>query len=173
MREYFPALYQLHGRERFVIWISDDKVDTFILDSDNSVPSFSSNDELVAYLKRLNLVLSDQSSRLHNLDWCADFSTNPNQAVDPVEILCAWNLFGDMAATLPNRSLAFKTLNQHMNGLYEKVFWANNLPSVTPQGKEFNPEWTRDDRRKLASILKAGLQLFESSIREINPIEST
>jgi hypothetical protein len=53
--------------------------------------------------------------------------------------------------------------------IYDKLFWGNNLPLITPEGERYLPEWSADEVQSLAQILASGLDLFISVVRQWNP----
>jgi hypothetical protein len=71
--------------------------------------------------------------------------------------LNAWNMLGDLASTV---GLAKSVLEgddaMETTRVYDKVFFANNLPSITPAGRRFRPQWTPDDLRTLRALFSRG-----------------
>jgi hypothetical protein len=70
--------------------------------------------------------------------------------------LNAWNMVLD---TLPacDQSGLFSHANGRNGALYDKLFWANNLPAVTPPGAEYYPVWTRAEMEALAYVMLLGI----------------
>jgi hypothetical protein len=77
------------------------------------------------------------------------------------EALAAWNLVSDVARSI--HGAAFEELDSQCGKVYQKLFWGNNLPSMTPAGCHFDPEWSPDEVSALAAVLSAGLKMFQSS----------
>lgn len=46
--------------------------------------------------------------------------------------------------------------------IYEKLFWGNNLPTVTPAGKTYVPVWTQNELERLRSVMAYGIDNFHS-----------
>jgi len=71
------------------------------------------------------------------------------------------------------RGIAFKCLDadSDFRAIYDKVFFGNNLPSVTPQREHNVSEWAAAEIAALAEILATGLDLFVSCTRNW-PLES-
>ena len=84
------------------------------------------------------------------------------------EALCAWNLFSDVAASFQKRGFAFENRDAQFPAIYKKLFYGNNLPSITPEGKQYIPEWSQEEISSLADVLTAGLELFLSSVRQVD-----
>src|SRR5262245_484055 len=89
---------------------------------------------------------------------------NRDVAVDCDEALAAWNLFGDVARSIHGASGVFEGLDRQFGKIYEKLFWGNNLPSITPEGCHFDPEWSSEEITALAAVLGAGLEMFRASV---------
>lgn len=159
-REVYSLLYRLDGRERFLLWFSDES-DGVITDAEGSVPTFASARELDGYARRASLTLSNEEPRLHDLDAVRAWLADPRaETIDCDESLCAWNLFVDVARSVTETSEEFLAVDGAQGSLYERVFWGCNLPAVTPDGEAFHPSWTRDEVRALAAVLTRGLELF-------------
>ena len=67
-----------------------------------------------------------------------------------------------MARSIHGRGIAFDHLDSQFPSIYDKLFWGNNLPSLTPKGRHYVSEWSPDELAALAEVLSAGLALFES-----------
>ncbi len=166
--KYFPLLYRLRSSERYLIWISDE-LDSLAVDSGGFVPSFADVVSLRQYANLHHYNLEIEKPVLHDLDWVAARRMSPATPIDCQEALAAWNLFGDIAVSIPSRGISFKELKSQSFEIYDKLFWGNNLPAVTPKGERYIPEWSPDELGTLSQILTAGLELFESCTRSWPP----
>ncbi|MGH9523701.1 MAG: hypothetical protein ACRD3E_14325 [Terriglobales bacterium] len=163
---YFPLLYRFRREERFLIWISDD-TDSVATDADGQVISFASIGVLRGYAEAMQWRVENEDPLLHDIDFIAAWVAAPVEPLDCVQVLNAWNLFTDIATSLSSpRSVAFKALHSNSRGEYDKIFWGNNLPAVTPEGERFVPSWSPSELNTVAQVLAAGLELFSSCIRE-------
>ena len=164
--KYFPLLYRLHAEERYLLWISNEH-DSVEVDADGFVPSFRDLTILGQYTDMNHLDIENGEPVLHDLEWIATWRTAPVASVDCVKALNAWNLFGDVAMSIPSRGIAFRNLSnsQVLRPIYDKLFRGNNLPAMTPKGKRYDPEWSQDELRSLAEVMTAGLELFASCVR--------
>ena len=91
-----------------------------------------------------------------------------DSAVKPINCkkgLAAWNLFVDVANSADSRASAFKRLDSKRGEIYNKLFWGNNLPAVTSEGRHYTPEWSPHEVAYLKKILSCGLKLFASRTR--------
>jgi hypothetical protein len=114
----------------------------------------------------LSIAVRPEEPLLHDLDVVQMWLANPQlQRVDPPCFLSAWNLFGDVARTLPAVGARFTECDSSLGPLYEKLFWANNLQSVTAEGEVFTPEWSTIEIGDFAALLREGLDMFIRTLR--------
>ena len=74
--------------------------------------------------------------------------------------LAVWNLFGGIARSSPDAGASFRAQDGHLGALYEKLFWGNNLPAITPEGEHVTPEWSSAEVTSLGRVLREGLDLL-------------
>jgi hypothetical protein len=159
--KYFPLLYRLGAEDRYLIWISNEK-DSVVAEGGGLVPTFKHIDSVQAYSEVNQYSLEREEPVLHDLDWVAAWTKAPDAPVDCRKALAAWNLFSDMAKSVNERGIAFNQLDSQFPSIYDKLFWGSNLPSMTPSGRHYEPEWSQDELATLAEVLSAGLAMFES-----------
>jgi len=102
---------------------------------------------------------------IHDLDWVAGWRIAHGTEIKCVQALDAWNLFRDVAASVQAKGAEFAKLDRNEPLIYDKLFWGNNLPAMTPEGQSYVPQWTLQETQLLAAVLSAGLDLFESCVR--------
>ena len=159
---YFPLLYLWRGEQRLLLWQSGDS-DSIGVNSDGNVYSFSSSAELNSFADANQLHIESEEPKLHDLDSIDLWISSKESNVDFVKTLTAWNLFRDIANSVKDPSKdAFQKLDFGMSEAYDKVFWGNNLPAVTPPGKKFVPTWSAKELQALAALLSAGLIMFST-----------
>lgn len=161
--QYFPLLYRLKTQDSYLIWVSNDS-DFVVVDAEGFVVSFSDIADLRAYADENHYSLQEEEPLLHDLDWVAAWTRAPGMPVDCTKALAAWNLFADVARSVPAKGSVVESLDSQP-AIYNKLFWGNNLPSMTPKGRSYVPEWTPHEMALLAEILRAGLDLFEANAR--------
>jgi len=162
--KYFPLLYRLDAEDRYLIWISNES-DGVVADAEGFVLTFKDTDAVRAYADLMHYQLEDHEPILHDLDWVGTWLKKPGMPVNCVEALGAWNLFSDVARSIQGRGRAFERLVPQFPGIYQKLFWGNNLPSLTPNGCHYVPEWSSEELAALVEVLGAGLEMFQSSTR--------
>ncbi|MBV9791394.1 MAG: hypothetical protein JOZ51_24575 [Chloroflexi bacterium] len=161
-RTYYYLWYRLDHRDGYLLWFSND-VDGLITTPDGMVPSFGALPGLQAYASLAQLDLQEDAFLLYDLDVVAAWLRQPLETeLDAEELLNAWNLFTDLAASVNSSFEENRALTQPV---YEKLFWANNLPSVTPAGKQYIPVWSDDELRVMQEVLSHGLDLFRTHVK--------
>jgi hypothetical protein len=161
--KYFPLLYRLEAEDRYLIWISNEK-DFVVVGPEGLVPTFKHMASVQAYADLNNYSLEREEPILHDLDWVATWTKAPDAPVDCRKALAAWNLFSDVAKSISERGISFDRLDSQFPGVYDKLFWGNNLPSVTPSGRHYEPAWSQDELAALTEVLSAGLAMFASCL---------
>jgi hypothetical protein len=165
-RKYYRLLYRLDGATQFLLWYTNDR-DGVVTTADGRVPSFGTEASLSSYASRASLDVEAEEPVLHDLDpiraWVADPRAD---TLECAVLLSAWNLFGDIARSLPDPGRAFATIDGTLGALYNRLFWGNNLPAVTPEGQHFTPQWANAEVQELAELLREGLSLFVRLRRE-------
>lgn len=139
---YFSLWYRLDRIDYYLIWYTNDR-DGVVVDSTGLIPTFRDIDSLAIYAENIGLYVEKEEPTLHNLDLLKYWLENPNQATIVCDdFLAIWNLFTDVASSVLD--IEFDRDIQKTKSIYNKLFWGNNLPSLTPKGKYYNPIWTDD-----------------------------
>lgn len=94
MREYYPYLFLLYGREYYCIWYSDEK-DGFLVDS-NRVITFQNKEQLYLYEKNNNLIFQDGIAAL-SIDTAVHWLEEESNYIDCQYFLDFWNIIGDLS----------------------------------------------------------------------------
>jgi len=159
---YFPLLYRWRGEERLLLWQSGN-IDSVTVSSEGYVQSFAGLADLNRFAHACALQIEQEEPKLHNLDSVLAWVRGKEPDVGCDETLNAWNLFRDIANYVESSfKESFEKLDSDMSEVYNKIFWGNNLPSVTPPGKRFVPTWSAEEIDALAALLSAGLSMFAS-----------
>jgi hypothetical protein len=164
--EYYIFSYQLSSDVRYLIWVSNDedsKNDRFVTDAQGIIPAFTSLEALQAYAAEKNLPLPTPSSTDPiNFDSIVEWLSTNSDLPACDDLLNAWNAFSDMHSSIQRKS-AFSEVNFTNKVIYDKIFWGNNLPAVTPEGEHYDPSWSADELETMKSIYTSGIDLFISS----------
>lgn len=161
-RQYFALWYRLDHEDGHLIWYTDNK-DGVVVDTESKVPSFRNTEALLQYAQTHGLTVDVGEAILFNLDLAAQRpSAGIGASVDCGNILNAWNLFDDVARSVGG---AFEVEREVSQKIYEKLFWASNLPGVTPEGERYDPAWTLGELETVGDVLSSGLLRFRRSVR--------
>ncbi len=159
---YYQLSYRLDGMHAYLIWFSNDQ-DGISIEPDGTVPSFPDHAGLLTYASAHQLTIDPTPSVLHDLDAIISWLRRPLLAdIDCDSVLNIWNLFGDLATSVGQ---SFNSDRKCSRRIYEKLFWGNNLPAVTPPGKHYRPIWSDEERLILQEILSEGLMLFRRQVK--------
>jgi hypothetical protein len=164
--DYYIFPYQLSNEVRYLIWVSDaedSKKDHFVIDSRGAIVSFTGLEALASYAAEENLSLLTSSMAPLNLDLIVEWLSANSDLPECNVLLNAWNAYSD-ADTSAQKKSTFSKLNFANRHLYDKLFWGNNLPSVTPEAEHYDPTWNYEERIALRSIFTTGMDLFISSV---------
>ncbi len=176
---YYPLWYRLDNKDRYLIWYSVEEVnedlDGVVLDSNGKIRVFVSLDALAAYAQVENISLEVENIfpkqdelNLHNLDTVVKWlkakhsKTEGLTSINPNEFLTVWNLFTDVSRSTGGN---FDIDRDFTKMIYSKLFWGNNLPAVTPEGKCYIPVWSRNEKKIIREVMSQGLKMFRNSIK--------
>jgi len=169
VREGFICKAIHRGRDVYFIWVSDSDPnmrDRVLLDAENQIPAFSSEGAARGFAAAKVSTISEGLAHAYHFDVLAEWCATPRAVeLDVKAALDAWNLFTDLEYKSEEATNLFDQVQGSANALYDKLFWANNLPSVTPDGEKFTPEWEQSELDRLSWVLRAGLREFVSRFR--------
>lgn len=162
-REYYRIHCTLAGQAHYLIWYSNDP-DGLIVNQRGQVMDFPNVSDLDAFGLENHLSIHEGMTPF-DLDLIANWVERPAEAqIDCERFLNAWNLFGDLAASVGEAGQAFTEFDDCVE-TYDKLFHGNNVPALTSPGKEFTPQWTKGDIQELLKVFNAGLALFRKVMR--------
>lgn len=160
-RLYHPFWFQLKGQQYYLLWFTNE-VDGFVKSQDGSILCFSDLSGLSRFATENKYEIESEDTILLDLDQLLSWLDKPTaRKIDCVLFLNAWNLFTDISKTVGEE---FEENRDQNTPVYDKLFWGNNLPSVTPPGKRYTPKWTAKEVQALREILTSGLSLFLRSV---------
>lgn len=149
---------KLMDRKVFLVRFGDDN-GSILVDPNMKVIAFSSHEEAKEFCNRNLAINSTRYSRSINLipiiNWTKSghFSKpNCNQC------LSAWNLFKDAAFSIGDKH--YESLNKKFGHVYEKLLWGNNLPTLTPEGNFFIPNWIEEEFSEIYKVIDYGMSIF-------------
>jgi len=151
----------MDGKHSFLIWYSGD-IDGVIINSENEILSFNDDVSILKYAKNLSMSVDLDDPAFHNLELIENWlKSSKIQELDCNEVLASWNLFDDIFRSI---NLEFSTKSKLENQVYDKLFWGNNLPAVTPKGKKYEPIWSKEEIQLVSEMLHKGFNKFKEVI---------
>jgi len=73
-------------------------------------------------------------------------------------------MFDDVCRVRSAECSLYGTVSHRAQTIYEKVFYANNLPTITPPGEHYEPEWSGWKLEEMARIFRLGLEELRAGI---------
>lgn len=158
MEEYYKFVFVFDSKEYYCIWYTGEK-DGFVTDGDK-LKCFHDYDQLQIYALDNNIVICDDGSQL-SMDVARAWNERNEKKVDCRYFLHFWNMMSDLSSSV-KESFYGDIKNNTLNKIYDKLFWGSNLPSVTPEEKEYIPIWSKEELDELNKVVKDGLRLINS-----------
>ncbi|WP_129692226.1 hypothetical protein [Gottfriedia acidiceleris] len=160
--EYYPFLFDFNKNEFYCIWYSAVK-DGFLTEN-NKIKVFETENLLFDYAKAKNIQLMDNNINSISIDYAINWLTRKNPIIKSVYFLDYWNHISDLASSVGENFYGDER-EESINKVYEKLFWGNNLPTVTPKGKKYKPTWNNEQRKILVDIVKDGIRIIKLYIK--------
>lgn len=132
------------------------------MSSTNQLAAFENIGELMDFAEERGLTIQPEKPPIYDFDALKSWTkTLDIEKIECESFLNAWNMLGDIEKTFG------RTLKEPegSNAVYDKLFYGNNVPSITPEGKCYIPEWTTSEAFILASVFRAGLRTLRGIIK--------
>ena len=163
--KYYQVRYRLDGVNSFLIWYSNDSSGVVVAGG-GSVPSFRTQLDLGVYAERRGLAFEAEEPSEYDFDAVELWLSRPeDSSIDCRLFLNVWNLIDDMATSTGGE--AFERTSRGAACVYDKLFWGNNIPAVTPPAECYVPVWSGEEVAKLHRILGDGMALVRNAVRAI------
>jgi hypothetical protein len=163
-RQHYLCEFRLDGQCAYFLWYGGD-VDGVILDGGGRLAAFATAGAAMAFASAHRLALSPAVTACYDLDLVARWCRQPQaEGVNCDLFLNAWNLFTDMCASRAGTGGLFQHVSKKESIAYDKLFFGNNLPAVTPPGARYEPAWSADELLGLSQVLGLGLQEFRRAV---------
>lgn len=150
------------GHDYLLLWQDGgDAPDEYVVSPDvNQALLTGTLDELLTKAKKLGLKVADQEPTPIDLDKVfrvlAELRPNRRSSERTCQLLLdGWNTLEDMARSV-GVPLPETTVDdpESLRVAYDKLFYGNNLPSVTPEEESYNPLFSSQERRGMRSYLR-------------------
>lgn len=161
-RQYYAYGYKFDSSKRFLIWYSDEK-DGVFTDTSGMIPSFQTVAEAADFSIKQEIEVDLESPAILDLDKIINWmNAEYDGQMDRNLFFEAWNLFDDISRSTDGN---FDSDKEKTNKIFDKLFWGCNLPSMTPEGEHYQPEWDAEEFDTVFEIMRSGLNMFRKSVR--------
>jgi hypothetical protein len=149
------------GRTLFLLWFSDGQALDRVLTDAEQVISFTDEESAREHALSRHLPLAPKGElALHDLDRVGCWLEAGGEA-DCCLLLAIWNLAGDVARSVNE---AVEDRGEALDDVYDKLFFGNNLPSMTPPGEYYQPEWTEEELSLLRTWIEQAVNLIRANV---------
>lgn len=152
---------QLDARVYYYAAIVSEEDPDVVFRAEGRLPLYGSYGELIRDLTRDSIDIDEEERALVDLQAgldAVDAATSPSKACT---IMDAWNALEELAEAM---DLPLDSRGEETAKIYDKVFWAMNLPSVTPEGESYSPIWRPAELERMRQILRTGVQLVAHEV---------
>jgi len=161
MDEVYIVSFELEDREVFCLWYSDEKGKDSLLKDNNRILTFNSVEHINAYCIKNALPLSKNPTHKYNLNYIILEIENPVFSAD--KILDFWNIVEDISRTA-GIEFCGNFLTDEVNNLYDKLFFASNIPAIRGNDPEYIPTWDATERELLMNIVHKGVLMTKEFV---------
>ncbi len=155
--KYYLVQFKILQKEYDTFWYTDDD-DGFMLDTDNTLKSFPTKEQAVAFADKEGFMLDTEAFLV---------STSILKDMNIREINCKlylnyWNIFSDVANSI-NEQFLGDSRNGTIRHIYEKLFYGCNI-LVKKDEEHYIPKWSKSERRWIARVIKNGFQIVSKGL---------
>jgi hypothetical protein len=144
-RLHFPCRVRLSGADVFVIWYEDER-NGIVRVPDGRLLVAASRASLAVEASEVGVAPEPEDQTNYDFDQVRAWCRRPTaEGVECSAFLDVWNFFDDLAGLHTASDTESARLSRAAVGCYDKLFWGNNLPSVTPPGEQFVPSWSPEE----------------------------
>lgn len=156
MMEFYPIVLIFNEKKYYCIWYSNEQ-NGFIKEL-NKVKYFNNMNQLNKYAANQNIKMESEKTTF-SIDYAITWLNNEIKEVDCKYILNYWNIIGDLADSF-NEKYYGNIRKEILNKIYNKLLFGNNLEALTPEGKEYIPNWEKEEINEITNIVKDGLRII-------------
>lgn len=167
----YVVLWRIYERNRYMLWIDGaSERDWFVkIPGTSELLIRKTRSGLTNTAIKYNITISKETAHEINMDLVLYFlgALRSNRFLShraAETLLAAWNGLDDIAYSIGDSIFEQNSLARHNKKIYEKLFHANNLPSVTPIGEHYKTILSDEERKHLRSLLRnKGLLLLKNA----------
>ena len=155
--KYYLVQFKILQKEYDTFWYTDD-VDGFMMDTDNTLKSFPTKEQAVAFADKEGFML-DTEAFLVSTSILKDMNI---RVINCKLYLNYWNIFSDVANSI-NEQFLGDSRNGTIRHIYEKLFYGCNI-LVKKDEEHYIPKWSKSERRWIARVIKNGFQIVSKGL---------
>ncbi len=161
MKKYYILWYRLDQKDRYLIWFSA-KIDG-VLVIQKQVPTFDSIDELRDYATAQRIKLVEEMPFLNNFDTVIGWIPDPDQALNSVDCMNAWNLVKDITLTF-NMKFRGNLKDNLTLEVYDKICQNNTIPAHIPGAEGGKKNLKEKERKLLSEIMDQAVSIARKTL---------
>jgi hypothetical protein len=149
----YPSIFIYQGEEHTLLWCTSNR--EISSKGDYFKTEINGTLYIAKNIQDAKEKFSDMSSNIFwsevaiiNFDkfWLSVKNLKPGKSASTKTckiLLDGWNFLEDLIRTIGQESDLLRLRTPILNKMYEKLFYGNNLPAITPEGKSYNPIFKR------------------------------
>ncbi len=142
---------------KFLIWHNNNMGNDVVEIKDSKILTFDNFETAKKFTDSENCDLYE-----YNIPKLKRWIYTHSRTFDCSFLLDFWNIFNDIAYSFGEKIPNERT--RKSDRVYNKLFFGNNFPAITPEGECFKPIFTKTDRKITKKILSYGLYFLEKHI---------
>ena len=146
----------------YAIWLEGDEGDSELQWDDIGIICFMDWNTCRDFAEAKGHGISTEPIMKYDLDSIADWATSPIALPVDCDLLLNFVNFIDDATPIGEEREGLRDRQQ--GDIYHKLFWGNNLVSVTPPGEHYIPTWSEDELTELQEMVEEGLAYWSRSM---------
>jgi len=144
----------------FYLWKSSEDIDCFLVENEHIV-CFLKEEEFQRFVEDNRLTVEDEGTTIEipaKRELCKLQKKNMERFC--AEMLNLWNL----AVDIKNSYGPKESLLDGNRKLYDKLFYGNNLKSITPAGCKYVADFTILEKRQLQAVINEMYKWFDENL---------
>ena len=157
---YYSTAVLLDRVITYMIWVSSDN-DFVVTIKPGRLAAFEKPDTLTAYANKNGIEIQPDQPHKNDIDAVLDWlALEKVIGMDCAAFLNIWNLLADICSTLDLKLYEPEGSQE----IYDKLFFGNNLPAMTPKDEVYVPEWSVEEIKLLANVFRDGTNKLRNGI---------
>ncbi len=162
-RKYSIKWYRFDGRDGYLISFLGEPDDGCVVDSEGKIPGFQNQKSAILFASTLEIPIVEKELSLDNIDLAQIWVNNKRlRAIDCDNLLTVWNFLDDVSVSVNGN---FDSKKKRTSKIYDKIFFGNNLPAITPKGESYEPIWSKAERDVIREVLSLGFEIFRNAVK--------